>query len=134
MPTVYHFTEKKNLTSIFEQGLLTFHNSPCEEWKHLDYYCQSCFVVIDMSDEIMNEMLILMVNKHIWYENQLEEWSQDDWDRWLDSYTCLVFDIPDDIEVHYDPNIHLDYCKKIHQTICSSLITSQLPCKFNWNN
>lgn len=134
MSTVYHFTEKKNLPSIFEKGLLTFSQSPFELWKEYDYGTDSCFVVTNMSYEIMNSMLSMLINKHIQYEDQLEEWSLDDWDIWLDSYTCLVIELPDEIELHDDPNHTGVYCKKIHQNICPSLIVSQLPCEFRWNN
>lgn len=135
MSTVYHFTEKKNLPSIFEQGLIPCSRSPFDGWSEIEYGSDSFFVVTDMSNIIMNGVLSVLINKHVWYEDQLEEWSQDDWDNWLDSYTCLVIDLPDNVELHNDLNRTIVSCsKKIHQTICPSLITSQLPCKFNWNN
>lgn len=133
MSTVYHFTEKKNLLSIFETGILTFSNSPFDGWKDYDYGGKSCFIVTEMSNEIMNGMLSMLINKHILYEDQLEEWSQEDWDNWVDSYTCLVIDLPEDVQLHNDPNHTGPHCKKVHQNICPAYITNQLPCEFKWS-
>ena len=100
---VYHITNKNNIPSIRQQGLIAVDRSPGKQWEHIRYKKPSIFVITRNSPDVVDEIVAMMVSK---------EFSMDDMDNNADvdvltkQLVILTIDLAkcQDVDLSPDPS------------------------------
>lgn len=133
---VYHIAPKSELNRIKKVGLRSFTRSPNPQWSHIKYNHPSVFVVTRKTKDVLNELLSLLTNKHITKPNELETWTDKEWEKFINSYVLLTIDLSkcSNPELLADPNMaKWTHSKILIGNVPSDSIVNIEPVKFDWS-
>lgn len=83
--TLYHLTTKDKWPDISQHGLSP--QSASGEWKHIGYK-QKTFLLEDIDEETIEELLAVMLGKH----PEFDAWSEDQWKSFNESWIIITID------------------------------------------